>query len=327
MEFRQNNCGLTRRTFLAAAAGATVAVIGGCATTSPQLSPAAVHSIIDTHTHFYDPTRPQGVPWPAKDDAFLYRRVLPAEYEALARPLGIAGTVVVEASPWPEDNQFILDLAAKDSFIVGLCGNLMPGTPEFRKHFDRLKSNRLFRGVRLRDETWRSHVGDAAFLADLKRMADADLQVDINTGVDGLVDAAKLAGAVPSLRIVLDHCANTHIDGKAVSVAWLGAMSVLAKHSNVRAKLSGLVEGTGKTDGTAPTDAAFYKPMLDWMWQLFGEDRLIWGSNWPVSARFASLETTYRIVHDYVAGRAPPEAVRKVFGGNAMAAYKWIVRS
>src|SRR6478609_554231 len=139
--------GMSRRSFLGLACAGAAVIASGCTVNPRSLPPGEVRTVVDTHTHFYDPTRPQGVPWPAKDDAFLYRRVMPAEYEALARPLSIAGTVVVEASPWPEDNQFILDLAAKDSFIVGLCGNLMPGTPEFRQHFDRFKSNRLFRGV------------------------------------------------------------------------------------------------------------------------------------------------------------------------------------
>ena len=70
--------------------------------------------IIDTHTHFYDPTRPQGVPWPPKENQLLYRTVLPADAQALAAPVGVTGTVVVEASAWLEDNQWILDLAAND---------------------------------------------------------------------------------------------------------------------------------------------------------------------------------------------------------------------
>src|SRR5262245_50765938 len=83
--------------------------------------------IIDCHTHFYDPTRPEGVPWPSKDDKLLYRPVLPADFIAIARPLSVTGTVVVEASPRVEDNQWVLDRAAEEPFIVGLVGNLAPG--------------------------------------------------------------------------------------------------------------------------------------------------------------------------------------------------------
>src|SRR4051794_5762163 len=73
--------------------------------------------IIDTHIHLYDPSRPQGVPWPPKDNKLLYRTTLPADFQAAMRGLGVTGVVVVEASVLLEDNQWILDLA-KDNPII-----------------------------------------------------------------------------------------------------------------------------------------------------------------------------------------------------------------
>src|SRR2546425_11052705 len=105
--------------------------------------------IIDTHTHFYAPTRPQGVPWPGKDDKLLYRRVLPEHYRAVTRGQGVAGTVVVEASPWVEDNQWLLDLAVKEPLIVGVVGHLTPAAEDYRKHLERFAKNPLFRGIRI----------------------------------------------------------------------------------------------------------------------------------------------------------------------------------
>ena len=84
---------------------------------------------IDTHTHFYDPTRPQGVPWPKPEEKLLYQPYYPAQFRALTRPLGVVGTVVVEASPWVEDNQWILDLARDNDDIVGFIGNLNLSQP------------------------------------------------------------------------------------------------------------------------------------------------------------------------------------------------------
>ena len=65
--------------------------------------------------------------------------------------------------------------------------------------------------------------------------------------------------------------------------------------------------------------------MLDALWDLFGQDRLIYGSNWPVSARFAPPDRVHGIVRAYVAATGEP-AVRKVFAENARAAYKWVAR-
>jgi L-fuconolactonase len=257
---------------------------------SPSSRPAPPPvAAIDAHTHFYDPARPQGVPWPPKTDALLYRPVRPAEYLALARPLGVVGTVVVEASGWPEDNQYALDLADREPALVGLCGHLRPGEPGFRQCVDRFGRDPRFRGVRISGDGWRRRLGDDRFWADLRRLADADLQLDVNVGTGGLADVATLAERVPALRVVLNHCANVRVDGKPVPAAWLGGMVVLARRPNVWAKVSGLVEGarprqttatgsgTRPTPATAPADVEFYRPVLDWMWTLFGEDRLVWG--------------------------------------------------
>ena len=104
--------------------------------------------IIDTHTHFYDPNRPHGVPWPPEDNELLYRTVLPEHHRSLSGSEGVTGTVVVEASAWLEDNQWILDLAAEDPWIVGLVGHVDPNRAEFRDEIGRLSANPLFRGIR-----------------------------------------------------------------------------------------------------------------------------------------------------------------------------------
>ena len=134
----------TRREFLAGSVGLAATAIAWPAAAAP-----AAYPIVDTHTHFYDPERPQGVPWPGKDDKSLYRRVLPEHFAAFAKPLGVTGTVVVEASSWVEDNQWVLDLAAKDPFVLGLVGNLTPGKAEFAGHLKRFAGNPKFRGIRV----------------------------------------------------------------------------------------------------------------------------------------------------------------------------------
>src|SRR5215469_18930175 len=85
--------------------------------------------IIDTHIHLFDPTRPQGVPWPDKDDAALYKPALPDRYRKLTGELNVVGAIEVECSPWLEDNQWVLDVAATDRIIVGMIGDLEPDKP------------------------------------------------------------------------------------------------------------------------------------------------------------------------------------------------------
>ena len=311
---------LNRRSFLAAVTS-TAAALTGCAT---RRSPHSA-GIVDTHTHFYDPTRPEGVPWPPEDDPVLYRRVMPGELKPLAAPFGVTGTVVVEASPWVEDNQWVLDLATRDPFIVGLVGHLKPGRLEFDGHLKRFAANPLFRGIRT--GLWGIPLApdDRAFIRDLEKLARRGLVLDVIVQPDQLLTLARLAAAVPDLRIVIDHCAGVRVDGKLPAETWVRGVEAVARHPHVFMKVSGLVEGTGRTDGSAPADVDFYRPVLDVLWNVFGEDRVIYGSNWPVSERFASYGTVLGIVRGYFNGRGPAAAA-KYSSGNAARVYRFVRR-
>ncbi len=297
----------TRREFLVAAAGLAVTACRA-ETTSPR--PA---KIIDTHTHFYDPTRPQGVPWPPKDDAVLYRTTLPERYRALPVPQRVDGTVVVEASPWVEDNQWILDMAAKDPFIVGLVGNLPLGTPECAGHLKRFAANPLFRGVRTRAGSFEKALEDRAFIADLRDAAERGLSFDVHSPPSWVAHADKLARLVPKLRLIINHVANADVTGKAPSADWQRMMEKLAAHPQVLMKVSGLVEGTKRRKGDAPADVD--------MRHVDGDGaRLVYGSNWPVSEHYAPLGRVQQIAMSYFAEKGQA-ALDKVFWSNARAAY------
>lgn len=306
---------LNRRQFLAAATGAAAA-LGGC----HAIAPASPISILDTHTHFYDPGRPEGVPWPPRTNALLYRPVLPDEFARLTRPLGVAGTVVVEASTREDDNQWVLDLAVRGSPILGVVGHLKPGKPGFAEHLARYSRQRLFRGIRA--GTWEGPLrsDDAATLRDLRLLAERGLSLDVNVSTPGLPSIVTIARAVPDLPIILNHCANIRVDGQAPPPACLAGLSACAAQRNVVMKVSGLVEGTGRTDGDAPADVDYYRPTLDAIWERFGCDRVVFGSNWPVCTRFASYATVLAIVRSYVAAKGS-NAARAYFSGNAARVY------
>lgn len=320
-----------RRRFLAATAQAVAgaAFVNGVSSLRAASGQSAVGAgnptLIDTHTHFYDPTRALGVPWPPRAHKQLYRRVLPKDYLALPVPRTVTGTVVVEASPWVEDNQWVLDLAAQEPFIVGLVGNLPVGTKECAGHLKRFAANKLFRGIRLRDRKLEGTLEDPAFVGDLKLLADLDLSLDLVGGLEILPYADRVAKEVPHLRIIIDHLAGLRVDGKEPPVDWLKQMQVLTRSQNIFYKLSGLVEGTGRSDGTAPQDVEFYRPVLDAMGKLFDPERLVYASNWPVSELFAPLATVQGMVGEYFRshGRRVEE---QVFSQSGKAAYKWVQR-
>ncbi|HCN30804.1 MAG TPA: amidohydrolase [Verrucomicrobiales bacterium] len=290
---------------------------------STQRAAPAATRVIDTHTHFYDPARPQGVPWPPKNSP-LHRTVLPADWLAVAAPHGARETVVVEASQWVEDNQWVLDLAEKEKSIVGLVGNLDPNDAQFAANLRRFAANPLFRGIRWRGDLVRLDENRDKVLAGARLLAEHGLELDLNGPASALEHAARLAAEVPDLRVVINHLGASG-DPRALKPEWREAVRAVAAGPNVFMKVSALVEQVRDADGKAPDDAEFYLPILDHLWDCFGEDRLIYGSNWPVSDRGAPYETVFKIVSDYF-GSKGREAAEKYFWRNSLKAYRWIER-
>lgn len=314
----------TRRDFIVAASQTAAALSGlpfvdRAFANERELKPL---DIIDCHTHFYDPNRAEGVPWPDKQSS-LYRTVLPKHLRALPKPQPLGGTVIVEASSWVEDNQWLLDLAKDDPFIVGIVGHLTPREENFGEHLKRFAANELFRGIRVSQQMIAEL--DEQLLADLKLLIDHDLELDVNGGPTTPLIVAALAARLSELRIVINHLGNVRIDGEQPPQDWTEGMRQAARHKHVYCKVSALVEGVANNDKPAPKEVDFYRPVLDVAWEAFGEDRLIYGSNWPVSERAADYAVLQRIVLDYFANRGDA-ASEKFFSLNAKQAYKWLDR-
>jgi L-fuconolactonase len=293
---------IERRTFLI---GATLAA---------QAKPIP---IIDTHIHLFDPTRPQGVPWPAKDNAILYKPALPGRYRGIAVRQGVVGAIEVECSPWVEDNQWVLDIAAKDSIIVGTVGNLEPGKPEFRAQLERFHKNPLLRGIRY-GYLWGRDLGEEIakpeFAAGLKALAEAGLILDTAGSDAAWLDAVvRLTDKVPGLRVVVDHLPQVHP---------LPDLRELGKRPQVYVKVSEVLR---RENGRVPSDPDFYRQTLDQLWAIFGEDRLLYGSDWPNSDQWAPFDVELNVVRQFFRGKGRT-AEEKYFWKNSVAAYRWVKR-
>lgn len=314
---------MDRRTFLKTASASLAAAQAGISLAADK--PADVKlpaKVVDTHTHFYDPTRPEGVPWPGKGSS-LYRTVLPKDFVALKKYQPVNATVVVEASKLVEDNQWILDLVQENPVIIGFVGRLTPGEPMFRKHLKRFAKNPIYKGIRVNYNLLEPGLGSDQFIDDLKLMADMGLQVDLNGGPVTLDGARRLSEKVPDLRIVVDHIGNVVIKGDEIDPEWKRYMEALADRKQVFIKVSALVEGASRfRPDNVPADVNFYRPTLDVIWKQIGVDRMIFGSNWPVSERAADYYTLQKILVDYLQDKGQ-SALDKVFWKNSKLAYRW----
>jgi len=309
---------MDRRTFLTTAAAAA---------SVPHVNAAASIPIIDCHIHLFDVSRPQGVPWPAKNDPVLYKTALPDRYRKIAVPLGVVGAIEVEASPWFDDNQWVLDIAAKDKIIVGTVGDLEPDKPEFRKQLDGLHKNPLFRGIRygnLWGRNFTAAVANPVFIEGLKALAAADLVMDTaNPNPQLIADIVRLTDKVPNLRIVMDHLPRIEKPKAPEALkAYEKDLHELGKRKQVYVKVSGVVE---KVNGKVPEDPAYYKAKIDELWDIFGENRLLYGSDWPNSDSWAEYPVELKVVGAYFEGKGQA-AAEKYFWKNSVAAYKWLHR-
>jgi len=283
--------------------------------------------IIDTHIHLFDPRRAQGIPWPPKDDAKLYKPALPERYLKVTEGQGVVGAIEVEASPWLEDNQWVLDIAAKAPVIVGTVGDLEPEKPDFRQHLERFHRNPLFRGIRcgnLWDRNISQQLGNPDFVHGLKELAAAGLEMDTaNPSPELIAAVVRLTDLVPNLRVVIDHLPQMQepTDPK-VKKEVEANLQELGKRPQVYVKVSEVLR---RVNGRLVQDLDFYKPTLDRLWDIFGENRLIYGSDWPNSDHIETYPQELTLVREYVLGKGRA-AAEKVFWKNSVAAYRWIKR-
>jgi L-fuconolactonase len=292
---------------------------------------SAPFPIIDAHIHLFDPTRPQGIPWPVKsnkEDEVLYRPALPDRYRHVTQGLGVVGVIEVECSSWLEDNQWVLDITANEPLIVGTVGDLEPGLPGFRKNLERFHRNPIFRGIRWGNLWGRDLAADVLkehFVDDIKVLADLGLGLDTaNQSLSVLSGAVQLTDKVPELRVVIDHLPQADPPGEvAARKEWNTYLRELASRPNVYLKLSEILR---RVDGNVPVDLAFYKSRLDEIWDIFGEDRIVFGSDWPNSDRWGSFQQVFNVARDYVLPKGC-ETAEKFYWKNSIQAYKWIKRA
>ncbi|HIG84326.1 MAG TPA: amidohydrolase [Verrucomicrobia bacterium] len=283
-----------------------------------------VKHMIDTHIHLYDTSREKGVPWPPKEDKVLYKPHLPAEFKKASKPTGLTGVVIVEASHRLEDNQWVLDLVKDDKYFIALVGNIDPYRKDFTKQLKKLKKDSRLVGVRARngDNQKQINYSDVKIIKSFRALAKHDLSIDIlanGGGVEAVKQIDKLARTIPELRIVVDHVLGYDFDGKSANPEWVQAVEKLSENKNVWCKISGLYQRS--VEQPAPHEIDHYRDVLDTLWKNLGQDRLIFGSNWPCTKNSGNYESFVQLVNKYFSEKGQ-EASERYFWKNAAEAYQ-----
>ncbi|WP_268800668.1 amidohydrolase family protein [Pseudomonas huanghezhanensis] len=275
--------------------------------------------IIDSHIHLFDAARAQGIAWPEPGHA-LYGASLPADYWAVSAAHQVEGAIVVEASPWRSDNQWLLDTLRESPGMLGFVGNLSPLDPRFNDDFSALEREPLFLGLRYGNLWERDLLEDQirpGFIDGLRRLVESGRSLDSANPDPRLIKGLlRLSDALPDLRIVVDHLPSAAVSDDQ----WPGFQRdvlALAANPNVFAKLAEIpqVNANGLI-----SDPAYYRDRLAYLWEAFSEDRCLFGSDWPNSNTVADFDTTQALVKHWLADQ-PLEVQTKFFRRNVFTAY------
>ena len=298
---------MQRRAFLA----------GAAAFASAPVFAADAIPIIDTHVHLFDPSRPQGVPYSGPRGQ-PPQMALPAYYRQQIPGTGITGAVVVEASPWIEDNLWILERANSDSLFVGVVGSLDPSKPDFGEYLNRFSKDPLWKGIRYA-RVWQMDNGKQVLkpgmTEGLKLLAQAGQTLDMaNPSFDLLRGALLAMDAAPDLHVVMDHMPSLDPETQPL---YDSLIAELGSRPNFAIKLSQVMHKNDKGDTvTAPL------ARLDQLMTVFGEDRVMFGGDWPNSVGTATIPKAVSLMQNYFAAR-PRIQAEKYFWRNSQRIYRW----
>ncbi|WAC39777.1 amidohydrolase family protein [Pedobacter sp. SL55] len=252
--------------------------------------------MIDSHVHFwkYHPVKDA---WINEDMKVIQADFLPDELHDIYLKNNIEGCIAVQADQSEQETEFLLSLAEQHNFIKGVVGwidlrdeNLPEKLATFSK-YEKLKG-------------WR-HIAQAepngfllspSFLRGIAALKNYNYTYDILIGKNQLKEAIAMVEKFPAQRFVLDHFAKPDIKGNSGDLEWKESIKVMATHKNVYCKVSGMVT-EADWQHWEHDDLKFY---LDVVFESFGTDRLMFGSDWPVCTLAASYEETKQVLESYV---------------------------
>ncbi|MEW6302058.1 MAG: amidohydrolase family protein [Verrucomicrobiota bacterium] len=270
---------------------------------------------LDAHQHFWKYSARE-YPW-MQPDWPIRRDFLPPDLEPLLARAGLDGSIAVQARQSLEESRWLLELADRHPSVKGVVGWVDLRSEKVADQLAQFASHPKFVGVRhvVQDEPDDQFMLRPDFLRGIAHLKQFDLTYDILIYPKQLPAAIELVRRFPEQPFVLDHLAKPFIKDGTLS-PWDKQIRELAKHPNVTCKISGLVT-EAKWRGWQPAD---FHPYLDVAFDVLGEDRLMFGSDWPVALLSGDYDQVHGIVRDYLIS-ASADTRKKIFGRNAARFY------
>ncbi len=267
---------------------------------------------IDTHQHFWRYSADE-YGWIGQGMEVLKKDFLPEHLARLLKSTGMDGTVAVQARQSLEESRWLLELADQNPLIKGVVGWVDLRSPEVEEQLGRFALHPKFVGVRhiLEDEPDDRFMMREDFIRGIGKLAALHLTYDLLLLSHHLPVACELVEKFPGQPFVLDHLSKPLIKDRKRS-PWDAEIRRLAAFPNVYCKVSGMVT-QADWKSWKPED---FTPYLDVVFESFGTDRIMIGSDWPVCTLAGSYRDVMQIAADYLE-RLSPDEKSKVWSENA----------
>lgn len=276
---------------------------------------------IDSHHHFWDPARRE-YPW--LTDPAIARPFGPDDLRPHLEANRIDGTILVQTVSDIEETQEFLAVATRTDFVSGVVGWVDLTDPQMPGSLADLRTGEhgsYLVGIRhqVHDEEEPDWLLQERVQANLQSIADARLVYDLLVRMRELPAAITVARDFPHLRFVIDHIAKPPIASGEIT-EWSVLMHEFADLENVACKLSGMVT-EADPEGWTPDDL---KPYVATVYEVFGPNRLMFGSDWPVCLRAASYDRVIEAVRTVLEdlGVLDDASEAAIFGNTAIHWYR-----
>lgn len=273
---------------------------------------------LDAHQHFWNYTvNAADYAWMSDACAVLRRDFEPPQLEPLLQEIGFDGTIAVQARELTQETEYLLGLAARHALIKGVVGWADLTDPAVGADLERWAGNPILRGIRMviHDRADVDFADSPAHRRGVGMLRRFGLTYDLLVRPQHLPSALRLVDALPDQPFVIDHAAKPLIAQRLQS-PWRERMAGMASRPHVYCKVSGLVTEAD----WASWEPADLIPYLDTVIELFGADRLMIGSDWPVCTCASDYVRTMRVVIDWSERLSPAER-DGLLGGNAARFY------
>lgn len=271
---------------------------------------------IDSHQHFWNYNSNE-YGWISNDMEILQKDYLPDQLKTELLSIGFEGSVAVQARQSLAETQWLLTLADQHSFIKGVIGWVDLCSPDVEEQLTQFSGNPKLVGIRhvLHDEQDENFMLRKSFLRGIAYLKKFGLTYDILVFPRHLSNTIQLVSQFPEQVFILDHIAKPSIKDKKIS-PWNEHIVKLARFRNVYCKLSGMVTEANVKNWRQEE----LIPYLNIVFDAFGTNRLLIGSDWPVCSLAGSYRQVMQVVLDYIR-TFPDQDKKKILGENAIKAY------